>query len=464
MKSGVIVAATAILSVSWDVSAEEHARPGFEKFRFEENYGFLNSSDMPPDPFDPFKYIKLGGDPDKYLSLGGSIRERYEYTNNPVFGDDSQDENGVWLQRANLHADMHLGPYLRVFSELSSAIEEGRAGGPSPVDENKLDLQNAFADLSFGLGGNGDMTIRAGRQELEFGSGRLVDTREGTNVRRTFDGFRGGVDLPGWKVDTVAVRPRRDHDGVFDDETNDDEALWGVYAVGQPDLLLVGTLDLYYLGFHDDFGNFVQAVENEKRHTVGARISGNTRGWDWNWEAAYQFGSFGDGDIAAWTLAGDTGFTFEEAPLLPRFGLRANIASGDDDPNDSDLQTFNPLFPRGNYFSQAAVLGPRNFFNVNPHLNLQVTDSFSLNSDVNFYWRLEKNDGVYSPSGQVIREPGGSDARYVATGISVEAVWALMNNVDFTAIYTRLEPGAFIRQTGESKAVDFLELTARFRF
>ena len=64
---------------------------------------------MPPDPFDPFKYIKLGGDPDKYLSLGGSIRERYEYTNNPVFGDDSQDENGVWLQRANLHADMHLG-------------------------------------------------------------------------------------------------------------------------------------------------------------------------------------------------------------------------------------------------------------------------------------------------------------------------------------------------------------------
>lgn len=32
---------------------------------------------------------------ENYLSLGGSIRERYEYNGDPVFGDAPQDENGV---------------------------------------------------------------------------------------------------------------------------------------------------------------------------------------------------------------------------------------------------------------------------------------------------------------------------------------------------------------------------------
>jgi hypothetical protein len=464
MRSRAITVAAVILAFSLPAATEEYSRPGFQKFRFDEDYGFLDSSDIPPDLFDSLKYIPLHSNADIFLSLGGSIRERYEYTGNPVFGEDPQDEDGVWLQRVNLHADMHLGPHLRVFSELSSALAEGRAGGPSPVDEDELDLQNAFVDFSFGPTDNSDMTLRAGRQEIEFGSGRLVDVREGTNVRRTFDGFRGFLNLADWSFNVVAARPRRDQSGVFDDETNDDKALWGIYAVGRPSFRPVGNVDLYYLGFRDDSGSFVQGVEGETRHTIGARLWGDARGWDWNWEAAYQFGSFGDGDISAWTLASDTGFTFAEAPLRPRLGLRANVASGDYYPNDSNLQTFNPLFPRGNYFSQAAVLGPRNFFNVNPHLILRISDEFSISTDVNFYWRLEKNDGVYSPSGQVIREPDGSDARYVATGISIAAAWAPTINLDFTAIYTRLEPGAFIRQTGESKSVDFIELTARFRF
>ncbi|MCB2426432.1 alginate export family protein [Methylophaga pinxianii] len=442
----------------------EYSRPSFEKFRFDESYNYRNAPVRPSSLFYTIKHIPLTSNRENYLNIGGSIRERYEYTNDPVFGDVTQDEDGVWLQRVNLHADMQLGRHLRLFGELTSALSEGRANGPSPVDENRLDLQNAFADFSFGLNESTDLTIRAGRQEIEFGSGRLVDVREGTNVRRTFDGFRGLSNFLNWDVSAVAVRPRRDKAGVFDDETNHDESMWGLYTVGRPDFLPEGSADFYYLGFRDDIGSFVQGVNKETRHTVGMRLWGAARGWDWNWETVYQFGSFGDDKINAWTLASDTGFTFSTAPLQPRVGLRANIASGDKDPTDSTLQTFNPLFPRGNYFSQAAVLGPRNFFNFNPHLNLQLTDKLSLNTDVNFYWRLERNDGVYSPSGQIIRGPGDSNARYVATGLSFELAWAPINHLDFTVIYTHLQPGPFIRQTGDSKDMDFLEITARFRF
>lgn len=457
-------AALVLTSISVQASANEYSRPSFEKFRFDESYNYQNAPAIRSNLFDRLKHIQLTNSGESYLSLGGSIRERYEYTSDPVFGDAPQDEDGVWLQRVNLHADLQLGRHLRLVGELTSALSEGRAEGPSPVDENKLDLQNAFADFSFDLNDSTDLTIRAGRQEIEFGSGRLVDVREGTNVRRTFDGFRGLLNLVDWKLTAVAVRPRRDRDGVFDDKTNHDESMWGIYAVGQPSFLPEGNVDFYYLDFRDDMGSFVQGVNKETRHTVGMRLWGRASGWDWNWEAVYQFGSFGDKRISAWTIASDTGFTFSDVLFQPRVGLRANIASGDKDPEDSMLQTFNPLFPRGNYFSQAAVLGPRNFFNINPHLQLQITDKLSLNTDINFYWRLEKNDGVYSPSGQIIRVPGDSDARYVATGLSIEMAWAATTHLDFTAIYTHLEPGPFIRQTGEKKAVDFVELTARFRF
>lgn len=110
-----------------------------------------------------------------------------------------------------------------------------------------------------------------------------------------------------------------------------------------PAFCLGGSVDFYYLDFRDDIGSFMQGVDTETRHTVGMRWWGSASGWDWNWEAVY----LGDKRISAGTLASDTG-TFSDVLFQPSVGLRANIASGDKDPEDSMLQTFNPLLPRGN--------------------------------------------------------------------------------------------------------------------
>lgn len=434
------------------------------KLRFDDEYTcFLDPGNRDEFP-KGIKFIALDQDKQFLLSIGGEVRQRYEYTHDPLFGADPQDEAGVWLQRYTLHGDLHLGPHLRVFSQLSSALETGRSGGPSPVDENELALQNAFLELSIPLGPGADLTLRGGRQELQFGSGRLVDVREGPNVRRTFDAARATVDVPGWRVDALAGQPRLTNPGVFDDEGNRDEALWGIYAVTGEDSLPFGGFDLYYLGFEDDAGTFAQGTARERRHSIGARHYGTGPGWDWNWEAIYQFGNFGDGDISAWTIASDTGFTFENRPWQPRIALSANIASGDNDPADPDLGTFNPIFPRGNYFSEAAVLGPRNFFNIHPFVTMRPTEAWSLTADMNFFWRLDTNDGVYSPAGQLIRGPSGSEERFVGSSISLTSEYALAENLNFTAIYTHFFAGDFIRETGPSEDIDFFELTLQFKF
>lgn len=444
--------------------AEEACALEPAKLRFDDDYDCFrvpeNREHLPGD----IKFIPLTEDERFFLSLGGEIRQRYEYTHNPLFGADPQDEAGVWLQRYTLHGDLRLGPHVRVFGQLSSALETGRAGGPSPVDENDLTLQNAFVDLNVPLGPDADLTLRGGRQELQFGSGRLVDVREGPNVRRTFDAARAIFEVPGWQVELLAARPRLPRPGVFDDEANDNLALWGVYAAGGKDWMPLGAIDLYYLGFEDDAGAFAQGSARERRHSIGARLYGAERGWDWNWEAIYQFGSFGDGDISAWTIASETGFTFEDRPWRPRIALSANIASGDGDPADPDLGTFNPLFPRGNYFSEAAVLGPRNFFNIHPFVTVRPTDAWSLTADMNFFWRLDTDDGVYAPAGQLIRGPSGSDERFVGSAVSLTSEYALAQNLAVTAIYTHFFAGDFIRATGPAEDIDFFELTLQFKF
>ena len=438
--------------------------PKYQKLRYEEDYRYLQDPSKRTDWFDPIKYVPLSEDEEAYLSVGGLIRERYEYIHNPLWGQDPQDKRGVFLQRYMLHADVHVGAYVRVFGQLQSALESGRRGGPSPVDEDKLDLHQAFLDIALPLGESRTLTLRGGRQEMSYGSARLIDVRQGPNVRRSFDGARVLLQWHNWRIDGVVARPVRNKLEVFDNRTDNTQALWGVYGMGKLVTLPSASIDWYYLGFEDEEAEYAQGRDHETRHSVGARLWGKTGGWDYNFEALYQWGRFGGGHIGAWTVASDIGYTWNEVRSYPRVGLRADIASGDRDPNDADLETFNPLFPRGNYFNELANLGPRNFYDVHPFLTLEVLKPLTLTADWNFYWRQSVEDGIYGPSGNLIRLPEGSRSRYVGSAISLTADWQINRHLNLTAIYAHFFPGSFLRETGSAEPIDFIELTLSFTF
>ena len=437
--------------------------PNLMKLRFDEDYSDIQKQDTKDSFIYSLKGIPLSNTSDAYLSIGGEIRLRYDYLHNPGVGEDPQDKHGAFLQRYTIHADVHLNPNYRLFVQLYSALETGRNGGPSPVDENKLEFQNAFVDYSFDTDASAHKTIRLGRQEIYLGSGRLVDVREGPNVRRTFDG--GRLMLGGEQVSSniIALRPRIVKSEAFDDRSNKDEFLWGLYTTITYNNKN-NQVDVYYLGFNDDNGAYEQGVEHEKRHSLGTRLSGEIDSWDYNWEFVYQFGEFGDGDIRAWTLATETGHQWKKTNWQPRLGLSVNVASGDKDPDDSNLESFNALYPRGNYFSEVAILGPRNFYNLHPSLTITPDDNWTFIADVNFYWRYETSDGVYGPSGNLVRSSSGSSERFVSTVISLSSEWSISRELAFTAIYSHLIPEAFLKDTGTSEKMDFIELTVQYKF
>src|SRR6201995_2803916 len=99
-----------------------------------------------------------------------------------------------------LYFDVHYGKHFRSFVELKSGLNSYRTGGPRQMDEKKLDFQVAFFEVGKGGDRNG-VKFRAGRQEMEYGSGRLIDVREGPNVRLSFDGFKIKTGVGSWQID-----------------------------------------------------------------------------------------------------------------------------------------------------------------------------------------------------------------------------------------------------------------------
>jgi hypothetical protein len=441
--------------------ATEPSVPRYELNRADEDYSYLRDEARRIDFWDPVKYLPLDSAGNSYLSLGGEARERYEYFNHPNWGQGLQD-NGYFLQRYFLHGDLRLGR-VRIFGQLQSSLENGRNGGPRPTDEDQLDLHQAFFDVKLGSGEQ-SLTLRSGRQELAFGSQRLISVREGPNVRQSFDGFHALYRIGEVQVDGFATRPARTKRYVFDDATDQDQALWGLYSVLPVPALAGGNADLYYLGLSRRQARFDQGTAHETRHSVGTRLWRTLQPLDYNFEFVYQWGSFGSGDIRAWTAASDTGYTIQSLPWRPRFGLRADIASGDRNRHDPDLQTFNPLFPKGAYFSENGLIGPSNFIDLNPSVQFHPWSVVGVTANCDFFWRESTHDGIYNNAVALVRSDSNSEARYIGSQPQLQLEWLIDRHTTLVAIYAHFFAGAFLKQSGPGADVDYLTTWLTYKF
>jgi hypothetical protein len=467
---GLMVISFAIpaLSRGQSVPTAESPMPArvYHLLREDDDWSFLADPAQQQEFWDPIKYIRLrGGRNDWFLSIGGEARQVWEQIGNDNWGEQPF-MNGYFNQRYMLYFDVHYGKHVRTFVELKSGLNSFRTGGPRPIDEKKLDFQVGFLELGT-LKGENSFRLRIGRQELEYGSGRLIDVREGPNVRLSFDGFKIKCKIGSWQVDGFAVRPDLDNPGFFDNAPNHAVGFWGVYATHA--LSHKTSLDLYYLGLSRKQATFQRGTAQELRHSLGARISRPVAterpGWDFDYEGLWQFGSFGSADIRAWTFATDTGYRIPTVPLKPRFSVKADISSGDD-PNSNTLGTFNPLFPKGNYFGVLATTGPGpiNFIDVHPHVETALPHAVTVSVDWIFQWRESLEDGVYAVPGFLIRAADGSRARFVGHRPGTEIRWQANRHLWFQADYGIFYAGRFLKETQPGRHLNYWALWAGYKF
>jgi Alginate export len=438
--------------------------PAYKILREDEDWSFLKDRSCRQDLWDPIKYVSLGAD-NWFLTVGGEARTAFEQVGNDNWGKQNY-TNTFFLQRYMLHTDWHLGKYVRAFVQLKSGLESFRAGGPRPIDEKRLDFEAAFVEVGT-TSGNNWLVLQAGRQELNYGSGRLLSVREGPNVRQSFDAARLKSKYGEWRIDLFAARPDLDKPGFFDNTPDHRTSFWGVYAT-RP-LRRKVSLDTYYLGLDRKTATFNRGTAQENRESVAVRfsrpIATKEPDWDFDYEGVWQFGSFGSQGIRAWTVASDTGYTFTAAPLHPRISVKADISSGDD-PQKGYLGTFNPIYPIGNYFGVLADTGPGpvNFIDVHPRLLTALPHGVTISTDLVVQWRESLSDGVYAVPGFLLVPAGNSKARFVGYRPGIETRWQINRHAYLQADYGIFFAGEFLKQASPGRNLNYLEFWAGYKF
>src|SRR6201988_1754355 len=439
----------------------------YKLLREDEDWSFMRDPRLRRDTWDKIKYIRLRQNADDCdPTIGGEAREVWEQIGNDNWGQQPF-MNGYLNQRYMLSLDLHLGKHVRTFLEFKSGLNSSRRGGPRPIDEKKLDFQAAFLELS--TAGTRDwVKIRAGRQEMEYGSGRLVDVREGPNVRLSFDGIKVMAKFNSGRTDEFAMDPARDKPGYFDNVPNHEIGFWGVYAT-RP-LSRSMSLDAYYLGLNRKHATFQRGTAQEVRHSVGARVSRpiatEKPGREFDYEALSQFGSFGSANIRAWTIASENGYRFPSVALNSRFIAKVDVSSGDHpNSNPNTLGTFNPLFPKGNYFGVLATTGPGplNFMDFHPKVDLTFPHSVTASFDWIIQWRQSLEDGVYAVPGSLIRPADGSRARFVGHRPGVEVRWQVNSHLWFQGDYGIFYAGRFLKETQPGRNLNYWALWAGYK-
>lgn len=434
----------------------------FKPLRYDEDYSGLEA-DTSHGWYSRMKYLPLSRSGNTWLSFGGELRYQYFYFKNEDWGDAPEDKNGYILTRYLGHADLHAGKHFRAFVQLQSSLAAGKTQPPSPVDENQLDLHQAFFDVIMPLNNRRSLALRVGRQEMMFGSQRLVSVREAPNNRQAFDAVKLMYETKRLKADAFYAYYVTARKEIFDDKPGSDIRFWGAHAAFSQ-LPFFHNIDAYYFGLWKAETEFDDGIGRERRHSVGARIWKRAATWQYDLEGVYQWGQLGSNTISAWTLSSNTSYIFSDARLKPELGLKAELISGDRRYDDGRLQTFNPLFPKGAYFGLAALIGPSNLQDIHPYLTLKLSKKLSWQADYDLFWRMSSQDGIYGPNVRLIYSGKDAASTEIGQQLGTNLEYSPNPFLYFRAELTWFKAGQYLKEVSAGKDIIMAGATMQLKF
>jgi alginate export protein len=459
--SGFILTLVALTASAAD--AQEPQRRRYLPDSSDEDWSFLKEAPK-TDVWDPLKYIPFGRD-GWFMTLSGEVRYRAEGLRIRATDQRPATIDDYLLQRYLTGADVHFGPHARFFTEVQSGLINGAVRTARPTDRNTIDTHQAFFEWQQTVRPRHRITAKVGRQELAIGSTRLISASPGLNVKRSFDGASLSYRAGSWAIVGVAARLVALSGGAFDDAWNSGQHFWGAAAGGRSPRFERGELGAYYLGTsRAEPTVYFQGSGAERRHTVGIKWSGTGSRFDLNYDAIYQWGTFGSAPIRAWGVATETGYRVPGVRWRPRVSVRTDFASGDRDPANPELDSFNPLFPGNSYSGAVGLFGPTNLTDLTAAVTFAPRSNLTIGFEAPSYWRTSTHDGVYATDLRLLVPPTLGEGKYVGTNPSVLAVWQPTRHVQLQGVITRFLSGAFLEDSFVSSGFGFYSGTVVYRF
>jgi hypothetical protein len=411
-------------------------------------------------------------------------------------------------QRTRLHVQADFSDQVTGFIELESIDQWGEdfrstydTGADFRADSSDdLEIYQAYVESSeiFGL----PLRLRLGRQEIVFGSGWLVgnnpypDPFTGLSfdaVRATWSNDRFELDAWCSKLDERFL--------AMNDGDVDFYGVYGTYKFSE-----AVTADLYWMWLRDatdyqdtqgtPWAEFLESLLGRddygvtNLHTAGLRTAGEGAGFDWEVEAAYQWGNADAlgalfipvgrryGDTRArwdtWAGHGEVGYTLDALKWTPRLYLAGHYYAGEDKRSISFGDWLNPFFQPSasvsfnrlfsdyevDYFLDGSGLS--NFWMANGGAQFTFTEALSGGIDIAylqavaaFDWPAELRWGsIHLPLASQLPFLDQRGSRDLGWSLTLSGEYVFSDNLKIEAAYAHffvgeaIEDGVFVDGNG----------------
>ena len=459
--------------------------PRYAERRFEENWrplDWANPHAGARDIFDKIKALPLNDDGSAWIGFGGSLRGRLAYQSTVTFGGPFEFEPTMWTGRFRGHTDVHLGKfrafgeYIYSYSSIEALVDvfnapSARLGFDAPNTAG--DVLNLFGEYQTGFSGTWEAGVWGGRRELLMGNQRIISPGNWLLNRHTFDGAGGWLNNRKHRFEGFVSRPRVPVPDRFtrrDDETIFSGVFYTTNFAPKPQQNI--RFEPYLLNIDRKDVTYVQGTADENRYTMGALAQGDlgSTGLDFEAEGIYQYGRyetpFDRGIINAYAWVTKVGYRFRNVKFFPRPSISLEYSSGDSDPDDTSLGTFDPLYPLAwSFYGFHAAFDRKNFVAGGFHLEGAHKTTYFRTSYFPIMWRAQVNDGVYNSFNEIARRPdfqsrGGnfpdlaSASREIGQQIDFGFFWQATRHVQFYATYLHFFAGKFYQDTQTAKPRD----------
>jgi hypothetical protein len=329
-----------------------------------------------------------------------------------------------------------------------------------------FDDRQAYFDLHFKAA---KLPVRAivGRQELKFGSERIIGISDWTNNSRTWDGVavrlgdKTRVDL--FSTSVVNTNP------TSLDKHGAGLTFHGAYA-NIDKLLPQGHFQPYVL---------VRAVRdvtsqqglrgNEIETTFGFEANGKLPAhFDYIVNASLQRGSYSNNSLHAGQSFGKLNYSLDRLPWRPRLGGEYDYATGNSHRNPQRIGTYDQQYPSNhNAFGLFDLFGYQNIRQERLNLDLGPTRNLTFLVQGEFLHLANAHDNLYSGPGSVLlRAPSaGFTSDQIGAGFDAAGKYVFRNYIVANFGVGHFFPGALMlaNNKGSAQTYAFFSLTYRFR-
>ena len=418
-------------------------------------------------------------------------RFRFEARNNTFdFNDDvnALNDDIFVLQRFRIGVAIKPVDWLKIYAQGQDTRElfSDRPNIPGALGaegDDNFDLRQAYIQL-----GPKWVNATLGRQTLAYGDERLIGTADWNNFGRTFDAAKLHYEKAKLSVDVFAstvvniFRDSFDQSDLFNvSETHRDQVFSALYVSTTAVNPL--TMDFYGLLLDQEIPNpTAPAITSPassnglsgKRTdfiTLGTRIKADPKklhGLEYEGEFAFQTGQVNDLNLTAFAAHVGAGYNID-GPCKPRIFLEYNFATGDHDPNDGDIQTFQNLFPSNHkFYGYMDLFSWQNLHNPELSMRIKPTDKLTVQLDTHAFWLANTNDAWYRANGVTKVRPLTTAARnadsYAGSEIDFVMTYQPVKFLTLLGGYSHFFAGQYLRDTGADDDADYGYVQATVSF